>query len=417
MKRRVRLAAAAVAVAVAVLAAGCSSSGGSTTNLKLSNDKPIFTSGYKAMSAVLSKQLKLTLNVNPYSDIPAFDTAITSGTSAGVKPPLFTWYTGQQLNQLVAAHQVAQTSSIWKQEIAQGILPASLEKYYTVNGQQYCIPQTLDYWGMYYNKKIFAKYGLSVPTTWTQLMNIAATLKAHGQTPFYEVDSTFAFVWFEMLLGQSDPNAYNELVSGKIPFTSAPVVKAMQQWASLIGKGYMSDPTITTNQQQLLADGKVAMVPSGTWLNSSFPSLNFPSSDYGFFLIPNVNPSLSKDVTFFETSPVCASPNASTTANAMKVLAWWDTTAPQQAWAKTELDISPNPKVLVPVTGFQTLDTDVQHGTLEPLERYYEAVPATVLTESLNDFSAFEVNPSTYMTQLQKIQKVAQKAFGGNSAS
>jgi ABC-type glycerol-3-phosphate transport system substrate-binding protein len=419
MKRNIRavVAAATTAAAAAVLVVGCGSSGGSATSLKLSNDKPIFTSGYKAVSKVLSGQLHLSLNINPYAAIPAFDTAIRSGAAAGEKPALFTWYTGGQLQQLVAAHQVASTSSIWKEEIASGMLPASLEKYYTVGNQQYCVPETLDYWGMYYNKKIFAKYGLTVPSTWNQLMSDAAALKAHGQTPFYEVDSTFAFVWFELLLGQSDPTAYNQLISGKISFTSPPVVSAMSQWKSLIDKGYMSDPTLITNQQTLLAEGKVAMVPSGTWLNSSFSSLNFPSSQYGFFLIPNVNPSLRKDVTFFETSPLCASPGTSTTNNAQKVLRWWDTAAPQKAWASTEQDISANPKVPVPVAGFKTLNKDVGNGTLEPLERYFEAVPTTVLQESLNDFSSFEVNPNTYMSQLNKIEKVAAAAHGKNSSS
>jgi multiple sugar transport system substrate-binding protein len=401
----------ALAATVAVVGTACGSSGGSTA-LKFSNDKPPFTTAYDAMSTAAKKQIGLSLKVNPYASTPAFETAIRSSGAAGEKPALFTWHTGQQLDQLVPAHEVANTSSIWKAAIANGTLPASLEKYYTVGGQQYCVPFSLDYWGMFYNKQVFAKYHLAIPTTWTQLLQVAATLKSHGQTPFYEADQTFSFVWFELLLGSSDPSAYNEVVSGKMPFTAAPVQHAMQLWASLIDKGYMSNPAVTTNAQNLLANGQVAMAPFGTWFNASMASINTPTSKYGFFLIPNVNASLTKKVTFLETGPVCASPGVSTTKDAMKMLSWWISTPAQKVWAKAEQDISPNPKVAAPTKVLTAVSDAAAKGQLEPLERYYEAVPATVLTESLNDFSVFEVKPTTYMTQLENIQKVNAKAYG-----
>jgi multiple sugar transport system substrate-binding protein len=386
--------------------------GASVTTIKLDDDKTTFTPGYDAMSRLAAQQIHISLEVNPFSNETTFQTTVLSGAAAGEKPALFTWHTGGEMQEVVTANEVTNTSSIWKQDIANGTLPASLEPYYTISGQQYCVPETLDYWGMYYNKTIFSKYNLTVPTTWAELMSDAATLKAHGQTPFYEVDGVFAFVWFEMLLGQENPTAYNELTAGRISWTSAPVVQTMQLWKSLIEDGYMSNPTVTTNQYNVFAAGDVAMDPSGTWLNASFSQLHFTPKQYGFFLVPNVNPKLPKDVTFLETSPLCASPGVSTTAKAQEVLQWWNTTPAQTVWSKTQLDISENPKVPVPVEGFAAIDNDVKNGSLEPLERYYEAVPATVLTESLNDFSAFEANPNSYMTQLRNIQKVAAKAYG-----
>jgi multiple sugar transport system substrate-binding protein len=398
----------AVLVAATSVLAACSASSDPNI-LQFNNDKPPFAAGYKAMSDDLSRQTGLSLKLNTYPDPAAYATAIRTGGAAGVKPALFTWHTGGQLQELVAAQQVEPTTDIWKAATADGTLPASIEKYYTVDGQQYCVPHTLDYWGMYYNKDIFAKYKLKVPSTWDELMNIAATLKANGQTPFYQVTSTLSFVWFQTLLGQSDPNAYTQLVNGEIPFTAPPVVRAMELWKSLIDKGYMSDPTVQTNQQNLLASEDVAMVPSGTWLNSGFASINFPASRYGFFLIPNVT-SLPKQVTFFESSPLCASPGTSTTPKARQAMQWWISTPAQEVWAKTEQNISVNPKVASPVADFTTLNNAVKNSELEILERYYEAVPAQVLQESLNDFSAFEVDTSSYLEQLGKIQKVNESA-------
>jgi multiple sugar transport system substrate-binding protein len=422
MKLRSKITAASI-VGVATVAASLTSVGtgsaqaaphtsdtAKVTTLKLDDDKAFFTPGYKAMSKLLTAQLHIALQINVFAnDESAFVTTILNGKAAHEQPALFTWHTGGQMQQVVSADEASNTSTIWKQDIANGTLPAALEKYYTYNGSQYCVPETLDYWGMYYNTAIFSKYKLTVPSTWSELMSDAAVLKAHGQTPFYEADSTWSFIWFQILLGQEDPTAYSQLVNGKIPWTAPPVVHAMQMWESLLEDGYMSNPTTTEQQQVPLSDGSVAMVPSGTWLNSSFPALKFKT--YGFFLIPNVNPSLSKTVTFFETSPLCASPGLPTSASAQAVLSWWNTTPPQTVWSKTEQDISENPNVPAPVPGFASINSDIKAGTLEVLERYYEAVPATVLTESLNDFSAFEVNPKSYMTQLAAIEKVAKTAY------
>jgi multiple sugar transport system substrate-binding protein len=411
MKTKIALRRLTVLVSAASLLAACSS-GSDANTLQFDNDKPPFAAGYKAMSDALSKQTGISLKLNTYADPAAYATAIRSGGAAGVKPALFTWHTGGQLQDLVAANQVEPTTDIWKSAIADGTLPASIEEYYTVDGQQYCVPETLDYWGMYYNKDIFAKYHLEVPSTWDELMKVAATLKANGQTPFYQVTSTLSFVWFQTLLGHTDPEAYTQLVNGEIPFTAPPVVDAMELWKSLIDKGYMSDPTVQTNQQTLLANGQVAMVPSGTWLNSAFGSINFPASRYGFFMIPNIA-DLPKQVTFFESSPLCASPGTSTTANANKVMRWWISTPAQEVWAKTMQNISPNPKVPAPVADFTALDQAANKGDLQVLERYYEAVPAEVLQESLNGFSAFEVDTSSYLDQLNKIQKVNESAHAG----
>ena len=76
---------------------------------------------------------------------------------------------------------------------------------------------------MFYNKKDFAKYNMGVPTTWAQLMSDAATFKKNGISPFiYYVDDWAGFIWFEQILVEQDPSAYQALVQGKISYTSAP---------------------------------------------------------------------------------------------------------------------------------------------------------------------------------------------------
>ena len=46
------------------------------------------------------------------------------------------------------------------------------------------VPYQMNIEGLFYNKKIFAQHGITVPTTFTQLLADAAKLKAAGVLPF-----------------------------------------------------------------------------------------------------------------------------------------------------------------------------------------------------------------------------------------
>ena len=51
------------------------------------------------------------------------------------------------------------------------------------DGKAYALPYVVEYWGVWYNKETFAKYNLSVPTTWDEFTQLLADIKAAGQTP------------------------------------------------------------------------------------------------------------------------------------------------------------------------------------------------------------------------------------------
>lgn len=54
----------------------------------------------------------------------------------------------------------------------------------TVDGKILGVPYLGSYGGVYYNRAIFAQYGLEMPTTIDELKNICEVLKANGVTPF-----------------------------------------------------------------------------------------------------------------------------------------------------------------------------------------------------------------------------------------
>lgn len=421
--RRLLATALSAAAILAPAIAGCGSASGSgsvpqKTQLKLYNDKGAWSPFFQQMGALSKKQIGIGMTPVGYTDENAYQAFIDASFRTSVKPDLFTWSTGGRLQQIVALNQVADTSALWRQAIADGDLSSSLEPYYTVNGQQYCVPLNVSYWGMFYNKHVFAKYGLTPPTTWAQFLTTAQTLKSHGVTPFYETTTLFTFVWFEQLLAGSDPALYNDLATGKASYTSPGVVSAMKLWKSFISAGYMSDPGNKTDPSVMLQKGTVAMVPDGSWFNTSMTQLNQePGRDYGFFIIPNVNPALPKTSVIFESGPLCALKNAADPAASNKYLSWWLKQGPQQQWSAARGDLSANPKVTLSGNADLTAATQaVRGGQYTLIERYFEAAPPPILATALDAFAAFMVHPNTYMSVLQQIQTTAQSYWSTHQA-
>jgi len=399
---------------VALVASGCAtSSAGSSTNVQLYSDKAAWKPFYQQMSSLAHKQIGTTITPNGYADEPTYQAFIKSSLQTPDQPDLFTWATGPLLSQLATKGQLSNTSSLWQQAIANGDLPKSLEQYYTVNGQQYCIPENVSYWVMFYNKHIFQRDGLTVPTTWQQFMADAATLKQHGTVPFYETNVLFSFVWFQTLLAGSNPTLYAQLTAGKASYTDPGVVKVMQLWRNMIDKGYMSDPGIKTDPATMLKSGQVAMVPDGTWFDTSMVQAGMkPGTDYGMFVIPAVNPALTSTPVALETGPLCIPSKPTNKQEDLKFASWWLKPGAQAAWADSRDDVSANPKVQIKDQELNTLTHEVVTSKYQLVNRYFDAVSPTVLTAALDAFSAFMANPNGYQSQLASIQQAASSGAG-----
>lgn len=416
------------AVAALMLTAACSSGGSAQQaetkvptgktggeTLKLYNDKGAWKPYFIKVGELAKKQIGSMLSPVGYTDENTYQAFIKASLRTNVKPDLFTWATGGQLKDLVQQHAVADTSAIWADAIKKGYLPRQLEKYYTIAGKQYCVPLNVAYWGMFYNKHIFAKYNLQPPTTWSDFQNILTTLKSHGVTPMYQTSTLFSFVWFEQLLAGSDPQEYNALSTGKAKYTDKPVVNAMKTWSQEEKAGYFSDPSSKTQPQAMLKAGQVAMVPFGTWFNTSMTAEGEkPGVDYGFFVIPNENPSLPKTSLIFETGPLCSLADAPHLQDSMRALNWWLTPDAQSLWAGSRDDVSANPKAPISDPTLKAVAADAGNGKYNLINRYFEAAPPPVLTAALDAFSAFMVNPNSYMDQLNTIQKAADQYWSQN---
>jgi raffinose/stachyose/melibiose transport system substrate-binding protein len=165
----------------------------------------------------------------------------------------------------------------------------------TFDGTVPSVPFQFNIEGLFYNKKIFAEHGISVPTTYDELLADAAKLKAAGITPFSASGSTGWTIsrWIGILLYRElGPNAMLAIKNGTAKLTDPAYVKAAQQVADLGKDGYFSSGITSLSYDAATAQfltGKSAMMYMGTWLLASVnSSQNTQGSNIGFMPFPAV---------------------------------------------------------------------------------------------------------------------------------
>lgn len=412
IKRKIALIAPLLAVSVLLTAcsgaSGSNAGGSNTGTLKFYTDKAAWKPQFQSLNPVSKKDVKIDLSTTGYSDENQYQAFVKQSFRTQQSPGLFTWSTGDSLKQLVDQKLVADTSDIWKQAIADGNVSKSLEKYYTFNGKQYCVPMNIAYWVMYYNKSIFDKNGISKPTSWNALMSDAAKLKANGVTPFYQTSQLFTFPWFETLVAGTDPALYKGLGDGSVKYTDPRIVKIMDTWLDQEKKGWFSDAGSTTDPAQMIKQGDAAMINFGTFFGASLNAVGMKAgTDYDYFIIPAVNSKLTATPVPVETGPMCVAATSKQKNLGLEYSKWWMTANAQTAWGNARGDVPFNPKATVKDAGLKDLGEKIGTSKYQLVTRYFEAAPTPILNAALEQFGAFEANPGDPTPYLQKIQDAA----------
>jgi len=220
------------------------------------------------------------------------------------------------------------------------LFPASVVPYMTSpNGDIDIILGSAVETGMFYNKALFAKAGItSTPSTWAQFMADLAKLKSAGIQPFIFADGGLCNPsWFERL-------ATSSLLANKVPQFDvnhaqvttgldvavgikkgiismsnpayAEVWKLLGQLAPYSYSGAStydacSSETATTpplDSQALLSEGKVAIVWGGSWYIPNLNSIGF-AGKYGVFPEPTITSATTSYALNTITRGVIGGPN------------------------------------------------------------------------------------------------------------
>ena len=145
-----------------------------------------------------------------------------------------------------------------------------------LDGKQYVLPFYFNVWGMWYDPGLFAKHGWTAPKTYDELLALSAKIKAagiapitfQGKYPYYMLEGML-LPWVQDIGGMKALNDAQNLEAGA--WKSPTMLKAAGMIVELRDKGYFETgaPGLShTESQTDFLNGKAAMIPCGTWLDT-----------------------------------------------------------------------------------------------------------------------------------------------------
>jgi raffinose/stachyose/melibiose transport system substrate-binding protein len=160
------------------------------------------------------------------------------------------------------------------------------------SGDWYGVPNYGEYVMVYYNKKLFTKYGVQVPTTFDQFVSVLDTFKQKGITPIANGGAEYPAqqIFYELALAKADRQFVNDyqLYQHKVDFHGPQLTYAAQTFADWVKKGYIAKDSANLKAQDMgnaFEQQKNPIMISGSWWYGTFKN-EIKNFDWGTFLFP-----------------------------------------------------------------------------------------------------------------------------------
>jgi raffinose/stachyose/melibiose transport system substrate-binding protein len=289
-----------VAVLLVALSA-CSSSGsgggsgdgsGASITFAVDNSPASLASGKALVTAFEKANPKITVKLSTRPAGTDGDNLIKTRLSTGDMDDVFLYNSGSLLQ---ALHPDSTLVDL-KGQSWTGSLTKQFTTVVSTDKGLYGAPWGTSFGGaVMYNKTVYSKLGLNVPTSWSEFVANSEKIKAAGIAP---VIQTFGDTWTSQLFVLGDfanvlaqqPDWATKYTANKEKYTSAPAIDSFKHQAEVFSKGLTNkDFASATNVAglKMLAEGTGAQYPM---LTSTIATIqqNYPGKvkDIGVFAIP-----------------------------------------------------------------------------------------------------------------------------------
>ncbi len=158
----------------------------------------------------------------------------------------------------------------------------------------YDLPLGLNVEGFWYNKALFEKAGVTVPTTWDEFLAVCQKLKDAGIVPIAQGGKDkwpMTRVLNAYLVRHVGKDAVKDAMEGKTKWTDPAYVEAAQMFQDMAKNGYFVEGMTTIDPgtaTSMLTGGQAAMQYNGSWITQSLAlDTNQAGPDgIGFFNVP-----------------------------------------------------------------------------------------------------------------------------------
>jgi multiple sugar transport system substrate-binding protein len=270
-----------------------SSGGGTSTTLTLQSSLSD-ADPKAALTKVIEGYTKNKTTLNTIA-IESFRAQLPTYLNSGNPPDVLTWYAGSVARDYASKGFLLDVSDLWTGSGACAGFSPALKDLSTAGGKQIFVPTSYYWWGVFYRKSAFQEWGVQVPTTWDQFIQVCKTIKSKGVSPLTMGTGSTPWVasgWFDYLdIRINGAEFHRDLLAGKHPFDGPEVKTVMDHYKQLIefidpkGRSYSWQDAVTP-----LASKKAGMYLVGAFVTSAVPS--DVVADLDFFRVPIIDPNV-----------------------------------------------------------------------------------------------------------------------------
>jgi len=219
--------------------------------------------------------------------------------SSGECPDMYVSWSGGPMNEYIENGFAKDITSLYQASTLPDKLMEGAVSQATYKERVYAVPfMDVSISGFYYNKELFEKYHVTVPTTISELEQVCEIFRSHGIIPLALANESkwpgsMYFMNLAARYGGIEP--FQEAVEGTGTFEDSCFVRAGKKIQDWVKRGYFTEGSNSLSEddgqaRQLLYQEKAAMSLAGSWYTTiMYQDSKVFSDKMGWFQFPKMD--------------------------------------------------------------------------------------------------------------------------------
>jgi multiple sugar transport system substrate-binding protein len=272
---------------------GKSSSKGAVT-LQSNLSAPQAKAAMKDLVAAYAKKGSERASLNTVA-AETYRTQLPTYLTSANPPDVYTWYPGSVADAYARKNLLLDLDEAWTTSPDLKRYTKALNSLCTAtsSGKKVFVPSTYYWWGMFYRKSNFAKWGVSEPKSWDDFLGLCDKLKSKGVNPIGlgagAGTAWVASAWFDYLdIRINGAEYHRQLLAGKHRFDAPEVRKVFDRWQEALPYFDPNGAAVAFQDATTsLLNGRSGMMLIGTFFADAAPKDAL--DDIDFFRFPVID--------------------------------------------------------------------------------------------------------------------------------